>query len=257
MCKLIVVVVLLTAACTPRAAVQGPPPLPPAPHPAAEGPSVAAVQRAGRLRVAADLSVPPLAFHDPSGPRGFDVDLVGLVAQALGVRAEIVDIPITAMREAFPASADLAAGALSAGVVPGLATDPYGEASPAVVWGGKTSGNTLPALHGKRVAASIGSPGERLAREAGATLILTYLPEQSLALVADGRVDAAIADGPEAFGFVSSRAGLRTSAAGGPAVPLVFITRPDASDLAGYVSAVIRELRSDGGLQQLRQRWHL
>jgi len=248
---------VLVAACASRAAVQGPPPLPAAPHPAAQGPSVAEVRRAGRLRVAADLSVPPMAFRDASGPRGFDVDLIGLVAQALGVRAEIVDTPMAAMREGFPTGADLAAGALSAGLVPGLATDPYADASPAIVWSRKTSGSTLPALRGKRVAAPIGSPGERLARDAGATLVVTYLPEESLALVADGRADAAIADGPAASDFVSGRTGLRTSAAGGPAVPLVFMARPDASDLAGYVSVVIRELASHGGLKQLRQRWHL
>jgi len=250
-------VALLAAACTPRTAVEGPPPLPPAPHPAAEGPSVAAVQRAGRLRVAADLSVPPMAFRDPSGPRGFDVDLIALVAQALGVRVEMTDTPLAAMRDAFPPGADLAAGALSEGLVPGLATDPYADASPAIVWGRKTPGTTLSALRGRRVAASIGAPGERLAREAGASVVATYLPEQSLALVADGRVDAAIADGPEALGFVSGRSGLRASAAGGPAMPLVLLTRPDASDLAGYVSAVIRELASHGGLRLLRQRWHL
>lgn len=254
---MIAAAVFAAAACAPRAAVQSTPPLPAAPHPAVEGPSVAAVQRSGRLRVAADLSVPPLAFRDASGPRGFDVDLVGLVARALGVRVEITDTPAAAMREAFPPNADLAAGALFQGMAPGVATDPYGDASPAIVWGGKTPGSGLSALRGKRVATALGGPGERLARDAGATLVTTYLTEQSLALVADGRVDAAIADGPQALGFVSGKAGLRTSAAGGPAVPLVLIARPDAADLAAYASAAIRELRSGGGLQQLRLRWHL
>jgi ABC-type amino acid transport substrate-binding protein len=249
--------VFLAAACAPRTAIQNTPPLPAAPHPAAEGASVAAVRRSGRLRVAADLSVPPMAFRDASGPRGFDVDLVGLVAQALGVRVEIMDTPAAAMREAFPPNADLAAGALSDDMAPGVATDSYGDASPTIVWGGKTSGSSLTALRGRRVAAALGSPGERLARDAGATLVTTYLPEQSLAMAADGRADAAIADGPEALGFVSGKAGLRTSADGGPAVPLVLIARPDAADLAAYASAVIRELRSRDGLKQLRQRWHL
>jgi ABC-type amino acid transport substrate-binding protein len=253
---LIAAAVFVTAACAPRTEVQSRPPLPAAPHPAAEGPSVAAVRSSGRLRVAADLSIPPAAFRDASGPRGFDVDLVRLVAQALGVRIEITDTPAAAMREAFPPNADLAAGALSEGMVPGVATDAYGDAAPAIVWSGKTSGSGIVALRGRRVAAALGSPGERLARGAGATLVTTYLPEQSLALVADGRVDAAIADGPEALGFVSGRAGLRTSAAGGPAVPLVLIARPDAADLAAYASAVIRELRSGDGLRQLRRRWH-
>lgn len=254
---LIAVVVVLAAACTPRSAVEAPPPLPPAPHPAAEGPSVAAVQRAGRLRVVADLSVPPMAFRDPSGPRGFDVDLIGLVAQALGVRVEITDTPLAAMRDSFPPNADVAIGALSEGTVPGVATDPYSDVTPAIVWGSKTSGATLAALRGKRVAAALGKPGERLAREGGASVVVTYLAEHSLALVADGHVDAAIADGPEALSFVSGRTGLRTSGTGAPSVSLVFITRPDAADLAAYASAVIRELRSHDGLKQLQQRWHL
>ncbi|HLW47313.1 MAG TPA: transporter substrate-binding domain-containing protein [bacterium] len=248
---------LLTAACAPRTAVQGPPPLPPAPHPAAQGPAVAAVQRAGKLRVAVDLSVPPMAFRDASGPAGFDVDLIGLIARSLGVSGEITDMPSAAMRGAFPANEDLAAGALSAGMVPGAATEAYETASQTIVWRAGTRGSTLQELRGKRVAVSLGRPGERLARGAGATLVPTYLPEESLAMVGDGRVDAAIADGPEALGFVSGRSGLRTSAAGGPAASFVMVARPGAGDLAAYVSAVIQELRSRGGLEQLRRRWHL
>lgn len=198
-----------------------------------------------------------MAFRDPSGPRGFDVDLIDLVAGSLGVRAEIIDTPIAAMREGVPPNADLAAGALSAGMVPGVATAAYGDASPTIVWAAKTAGSAVGALRGRRVAVSVGSAGERLARDAGATLVATYLPEESLALVADGRVDAAIADGPQALGFVADRTGLRASAAGGPAVSFVLIARPDAADLAAYVSAVIRELDSSGGLAQLRRRWHL
>ena len=251
------VALLATAACAPGTAVEGPLPLPAVPHPAAEGPAVAAVQRAGRLRVAVDLSVPPMAFRGTSGPEGFDVDLAALVARSLGARAVITDTPVGAMRDAFPANEDLVAGALRAGAVPGIASEAYEDASPAIVWGVRTPGTALQALRGKRVAVSIGRSGERLARDAGATSVLTYLPEESFAMVGDGRVDAAIADGPEALGFVSGRRGLRTSILSGPAVSLVIIAQPGAEDLAAYASAVIRELRSGGGLDQLRRRWHL
>lgn len=253
----IVVLMMLAAACAPRSAVQGPPPLPAAPHPAGAGPVLDAIRSAGHLRVAADLSSPPMAFRDASGPRGFDVDVVTLVAQALGVHADVADMPVAAMREEFPRGADLAAGALSAGTVPGIATEPYADAAPVIVWGAKTSGGAPAELRGRRVAAAAGSPGERLAREAGAAVVTTYLPEQSLAMVADGRVEAAVAGGPEAMGFAWGRTGLRTSAAGGPAVPLVLIVRPGADDLAAYVSDIVRGLRANGGLDQLRRRWHL
>jgi ABC-type amino acid transport substrate-binding protein len=248
---------VLTAACAPRTGLQGPPPLPAAPHPAVRGPAVAAVQRAGRLRVAVDLSVSSIAFRDASGPAGFDVDLIDLIAGSLGVRAEFIDTPIAAMRHAFPPAIDLAAGALSADLVPGVATEPYLTAVPTIVWGARTSGTTLAALRGKRVAASLGRVGERLARDAGATVVPTYLPEESLAMVGKGRVDAAIADGPEALGFISGRNGVRITAAGGPAASFVLIARPGAAGLAAYASAVIHDLRSSGGLEQLRRRWHL
>jgi ABC-type amino acid transport substrate-binding protein len=249
--------VFLTAACAPHTAVQGPPALPPAPHPAVRGPAVVAVQRAGRLRVAVDLSVPPMAFHDTSGVAGFDVDLIGLVAQSLGVRAQITDTAIAAAPDGFPRDEDLAAGALSAGMVPGEATQAYETASLSIVWGTRTSGTALEALRGKRVAVPLGGPGERLARDVGAVVVATYLPQESLAMVGDGRVDAAIADGPEALDFVSGRTGLRTSEAGGPVSSFVIIARPGAADLAAYVSAVIEALRSSGGLGQLRRRWNL
>jgi ABC-type amino acid transport substrate-binding protein len=248
---------VLVAACSPRAAVQGPPALPPAPHPAVRGPAVVAVQRAGRLRVAVDLSVPPMAFRDASGPAGLDIDLIGLVAQSLGVPAEITDLPIAAMADVFPRNEDLAAGALRAGMVPGAPTQAYERASPAVVWGARTAGTAPGALRGKRVAAALGGSGERLAENAGAVVVSTYLPEEALAMAGNGRVDAAIAGGPEALGFVSGRARLRTTQAGGPTTSFVFVARPGAADLAGYVSAVIAELRSNGGLDRLRRRWHL
>ena len=253
----IVMLMMLATACAPRSAVQGPPPLPATPHRAGAGPALDAIRRGGHLRVAVDLSSPPMAFRDASGPRGFDIDLATLVAQGLGVRAEITDIPVAVMHAEFPRGADLAAGALSGATVPGIATEAYAGVAPVIVWGPKTPGSAAADLRGKRVAAAAGSPGERLAREAGAAVVTTYLPEQSLALVADGRVQAAVAGGPEAMGFVWGRSGLRTSAAGGPDVPLVLVVRPGAEDLAAYVSDVVRGLRANGGLDQLRRRWHL
>jgi ABC-type amino acid transport substrate-binding protein len=253
----IVAAVALMAACAPSITVQSPPPLPQAPHPDVHGPAIAAVQRAGRLRVAVDLSVPPMAFRDASGPAGVDVDLITLVAAALGVHADIVDTPRGAMRDAFPRNADLAAGALSSGAVPGESSAAYATASPAIVWGARTPGTAVGALRGKRVAVSLGQPGERLARDAGATVVPTYLGEESLAMVADARVDAAIVDGPEALGFVFGRTGLRVSPAEGPTTSFVIIARPGAPQLAVYVSAVIDELRRGGGMEQLRRRWHL
>ena len=54
-----------------------------------------------------------------------------------------------------------------------------------------------------------GSPGAGVARQAGASVVaLTFLPEQALAAVAAGQVQAAVVDEPLARGYAADHRGL-------------------------------------------------
>jgi ABC-type amino acid transport substrate-binding protein len=219
------------------------------------GPAVAAIRRAGALRVAADLSDPPMAFRAGQTPQGFEIDLGTLLARALGVRLEVTDTPLAAMRAGVPRGADVVLSAVRAGQIPGISSTPYYVSGQAILWRDRSPVRSLDALRGRHVAVAAGTPTPADLR--GAVLSVSYLPEQALAAVADGRVEAALGDRPLLLWYAHVHPGLGVTPEPGQDVPLVAVVRPDAPDLAAFVSAVIRELRQDGGLVQLRRRWHL
>ncbi len=244
----------LAAACGSRTA--GVPLLPPTPHLSMRGPAITHIQRAGVLRVASDLSYPPMESRDGGVARGFEIDLAVLIADALGVRLDVTDTPVAAMTSAFPQGIDLLLSALPAGRTPGVPSDPYYVSGQALLWREGAPVRTPDALRGLRVAVTAGSPGESLARGAG-TRIVTYMPEQALAAIPDGRAQAAVGDLPVVLAFAQAHPHVGATSGPWATVPLVAMARPDAPDLAAFVSAAIQTLRRDGGLEQLRQRWHL
>jgi polar amino acid transport system substrate-binding protein len=234
------------------------PPLPPTPHPALGGPAIAQIRGAGVLRVASDLSYPPMEFRENGAPRGFEVDLAALLAGALGVRLEIIDVPLTVTGAEFPAGVDVLLSGIPAegAAAVGRPSEPYYVSSQAILWRDGAPVRTPQDLRGLRVAVSAGSPGEALAAGAGAFAV-SYLPEQAMADVAAGRAQAAVGDRPLLLWYAQTHPHLHVSAGAWHETALVAVTRWDASDLAAFITAALRELRANGGLDQLRRRWHL
>jgi len=233
------------------------PPLPAAPHVAAVGPTVDKIRRAGVFRVAVDLSYPPMAFRRDGAPAGFDIELATLLARSLGVRLVVVDTPILTVRDGVPADTDAVVGVAPQAVVPGLPSDPYYTSQQAILSQGRSAVGSLDGLRGLHVAVAAGSRGVAVAQDAGAIPDLTYLPEEALAAVAQGRARAAVADAPLVLDYAASHAGLRVVGGFGAPVPRVVVVSKDAPDLASAVSAAVHALDRDGGLGRLRARWHL
>lgn len=234
------------------------PPLPPAPHPTMSGPAIAQIRRSGVLRVASDLSYPPMEFRDNGAARGFEMDLAALLADALGVRLEIVDIPLAVMRAGFPAGADVLLSGISAesaGAV-GRPSEPYYVSSLAILWPEGAPVRTPQDLRGLRVAVVADSPGEAFAASAGA-LAVAYLPEHAMGEVTAGRAQAAVGDRSVLLWYAQTHPRLRVSEGAWRETPFVAVMRWDAFDLVAFFTEALRELRANGGLDQLRQRWRL
>ncbi|HET8998347.1 MAG TPA: transporter substrate-binding domain-containing protein [bacterium] len=247
--------VFLIAACSSGGA--GRPPLPPAPHPSAQGPVVAAIKRAGVLRVASDLTYPPLAFRDQGAPQGFEMDLAGLLAAALGVRLEVIDTPRAAAR-AGDVDADLLISEWEAEGAPGPASTPYYVMRQAILWREKQTPAPDGSLRNVRVAVQARSRGQAVAERLGATLaVVEYQPLEALGAVARGTVQAAVVDLPLVAAYARTHPRLRMSTGSWVDMPLVVVVRPRAPDLLAFTSAVIQELDQRGGLAQLRRRWQL
>jgi ABC-type amino acid transport substrate-binding protein len=247
---------LLMASC--GAHVASVPPLPPAPNVEASGPAVSRIQHDGTLRVAADLSYPPMAFRADSGPRGFDVDVATLLAQSLRVHLAVVDTPLAVVRLGVPSDTDMAIGALPSGAMRGRASAPYYMMGQAIVSPSRQVVGTVAALRGLRVAAAAGSVGASVAERAGASATaLTFLPEQALSALVSGQAQATVVDDPLARGNAATHPGLVVTGIAETSVPLVAVVPQNESDLAGFVSDALKSLGQSGGLARLRERWHL
>ncbi|HXX38027.1 MAG TPA: transporter substrate-binding domain-containing protein [bacterium] len=250
------VLALLLVGCGPRAAQT--PPMPNAPRVAASGPTVDRIRHEGVMRVAADLSYPPMAYRRDGTPAGFDVDLATLLAASLGVRLRVIDTPLSTMAGVgVPAGADAVLGGIPEGVVPGLSSGPYYVSRQAILSIARRAVESPRGLRGLHVAVAVGGRGAAVARDAGAILDVTALPEQALDEVALGRAQAAVADAPLVFNYAAEHPGLRATGGVGAPVPFVVVVPREAHDLATFVSAALHDLDRDGGLAQLRARWHL
>lgn len=218
---------------------------------------MAAIKRAGVLRVASDLSYPPLAFRDGEVPRGYEIDLADLLAAALGVRLDVIDTPRAAMRSGF-ADADLLIGGWMADGAPGLASAPYYVMHQAVLWREGQKPAADGSLRNIRTAVQARSPGQAVAEHLGATAaVVAYEPFEAMGAVLRGDVQAAVADLPLVAEYARAHRHLRVSTGPWPEVPLVVVVRAGAPDLLAFTSSAIQELEQRGGLAQLRQRWHL
>jgi polar amino acid transport system substrate-binding protein len=247
--------VFFLAAC--GAVRSGRPPLPAAPHPAVQGPVVATIKRAGVLRVASDLSYPPLAFREGGVPSGYEIDLAAVLASALGVRLEVIDTPRAAMRPGF-ADADLLISGWTAEGAPGPVSAPYYVMRQAILWREGQSPAADGSLRNLRVAVQPRSRGHGVAEQLDAgPLVVAYQPVGALVAVSRGDAQAAVADLPLVAEYARTHRHLRVSTGPWTGAPLVVVVRGDAPDLLAFTSAAIQELQQRGGLAQLRQRWHL
>lgn len=218
---------------------------------------MAAISRAGVLRVASDLSYPPLAFREAGAPAGFEIDLAGLIAAALGVRLEVLDTPRAMMRPPF-ADADLLISGWTPDGAPGLASAPYYMMRQAILWREGQGPAADGSLRNVRVAAQARSRGQAVAEQLGGALgVLTYQAEAAMGAVSRGDAQAAVADLPLVTEYARTHRHLRVSTGRWGEVPLVVVARAGASDLVAFTSAAIRELEQRGGLDRLRQRWHM
>ncbi|WP_199440518.1 transporter substrate-binding domain-containing protein [Umezawaea beigongshangensis] len=163
-----------------------------------------ALVEAGKLTTCTHLSYKPFQFSQGDETVGFDVDLVDLVAKELGVEQKIFDTPFETITsgEAFKSSkCDLAAAGMTINDARKESidfSDPYFDASQALLVK-KGSGITdLASLRGKKIGVQLETTGEEYAnanKDANGYEVIQFedLPLMETA-VRTGAVDAAIND---------------------------------------------------------------
>jgi len=163
------------------------------------------------IRIATDATFPPFEMVDEISKEltGFDVDLMKAIAESAGFQYEFVNLPFDPMLAGVSeCQYDLAIAAITITderKAQFLFSDPYIDAGQIIIV--KGDDNTITSksdLSGKTIGAQLGTTGEI---EAKAIEGITYKPYDTYDLafldLANGQIDAVIADYPTALGFIA------------------------------------------------------
>jgi polar amino acid transport system substrate-binding protein len=229
----------------------------------AEGGGPALVQD-GALTTCTHLPYPPFQFERDGEVVGFDIELMDLVAEELGVEQEVVDTPF----ETIKTGADLNAGKCDVAAAGMTITEerkagldfsvPYFDATQALM-AKKGSGITsLEDAKGKKFGSQSATTGEDFAKQAGIDPVSFESSDAELNGLKSGQVEVIVQDLPvvsewlkdEANSDYEIVANLDTGEQYG------FAVKKDGNDeLLATIDEVITTAREDGTYDEIYEKW--
>jgi len=239
--------------------------------PATSGGSMAAPTtiQPGKLLVCTHLSYKPFQFKDESGKVvGFDVDLMDLVAKKLNVTQEIVDIEFAQITSGAAFAANKCdAGAAATTIREDRAeailfSEPYFEATQALLVKTGSGIKDLAGLRGKKLGVQTDTTGQDYAKENEAAngyeiVVFEDMPSQ-LAAVLSGRVDAAVNDNGVVFDYAKENPTSEVSAQFDTGEQYGLMAKKDdanATALMKVVNDVLTESKSNGTYNDIYKKW--
>ncbi|WP_371404201.1 ABC transporter substrate-binding protein [Kribbella sp. NBC_00662] len=221
----------------------------------------------GKLTVCTHLPYKPFQYKDGTDVVGFDVDLLNLVADDLGLKQDVVNIEWAQVTSgaAFQAKkCDMGMGAMTITKERQAAisiTDPYMDATQ-VLMAKKDSGiKTLADLRGKKLGAQADTTGKKYADENAAANGYTVIPFNDLALqennVKSGRVAAAINDNGVLYDFVKDNPDMAVVAEFNTGEQYGFGALKDGSGpkLVSKFNELLTKAKSDGKYNEIYKKW--
>ncbi|MFF3381073.1 transporter substrate-binding domain-containing protein [Streptomyces sp. NPDC002680] len=222
------------------------------------------VVKAGQLTVCTHLPYPPFQSEIDGKVQGFDVSLVDLVAKNLGVKQEILDTPF----ENFKTGAFLNSDQCDLGAAGMTITeerkknvdfsDPYFDATQAVLVDKKSGITSFDGLKGKKVGAQAQTTGEDYAKEKGLDPVSFESSDAVLNGLRTGQVEAVIIDYPVVQGWLKDKANadaftvvdnLNTGEQYG------FTVKKGNTKLLAAIDKAITDAKADGTYKKLYEQW--
>ncbi|MEH1164835.1 basic amino acid ABC transporter substrate-binding protein [Micromonospora sp. CPCC 205539] len=224
--------------------------------------------KAGTLTVCTHLPYPPFQSKDSSGKVvGFDVDIIDLVAKDLGVEQAIVDTPF----EGIKSGQDLNTGKCDAAAAGMTITeerqkvmnfsDPYFDATQAMLVKTGKPYKSLDDLKGKKVAVQAATTGRDYARKFEKEKNLQLVEFEDLAAeqqaLANGQVEAAINDLPVWAEYIKENpGGFEVAAEFNTGEQYGISVKKDGNpELLKKINEALAKARQDGTYDKLYEKW--
>ena len=225
--------------------------------------------KSGVLQVCTHLSYKPFQFKDDSGKVvGFDVDVMDLVAKKLGAEQEIVDIDFAQITSgAVFAAKKCDAGAAATTINDKrkeaiLFSDPYFEATQALLVKKDSGIKDLPDLKGKKLAVQTDTTGQEYGnknKDANGYEVVVFddMPTQ-LAGVLAGRADAAVNDNGVVFDYAKENPTTEVVKEFNTGEQYGFMFQKDNANgtaLAKLTNEVLTAAKADGTYNDIYKKW--
>ncbi len=217
----------------------------------------------GVLTVATEGTYRPFTFHDASGELvGYDVEVAEAVAKRLGLEIRFQETQWDAIFAGLDAGRfDTIANQVS--ITPDREEDyvfsqPYTVSRGVVVVAeGDTSISSFDDLDGKVTAQSLTSNWRTLAEESGAQIEAVEGWAQAVALLEQDRVDATINDSLTVLDHLNAHpdSPITIAAETEETSQSAFVVTPEREALAEAIDAALDELRAEGVLTELSEKY--
>lgn len=219
----------------------------------------------GTLTVATEGTYRPFSFHDDNGAgelTGYDVEIIEAVAEKLDLEVKFEETQWDAIFAGLDAGRfDVIANQVTINderTAKYLFSAPY-TVSPGVivVTEDDDSISSFADLEGKTTAQSLTSNWNDLATESGAKVEGVEGWAQAVELLRQGRVDATINDKLTFLDYetTNSPSGLKIAAETDEAGEQAFVFTKDKESLVEAVDAALEELRADGTLAEISEKY--
>ncbi len=222
----------------------------------------------GKLKACTHLSYKPFEFKDGAKVVGFDVDLMGLVAEKLGLEQEVVDIEFATITSGAAFAAKKCDAGFGATTINDerkkavLFSDPYFDSTAALI-AKKDSGVTdLSSLKGKKLGVQTDTTGQEFGEKEKAAngftpVVFDDLPTQ-LAAVLSGRVEAAVNDNGPLLDYAKDNPTTEVVKEfdTGEQYGLMFKKDdPNGQKLADTANEVLKAAKADGRFNEIYKKW--
>ncbi|GAA1978746.1 amino acid ABC transporter substrate-binding protein [Isoptericola halotolerans] len=217
----------------------------------------------GTLTVATEGTYRPFTFHDATGDLvGYDVEVAEAVADKLGLEVSFAETQWDGIFAGLDAGRfDTIANQVS--MTPERLesyefSQPYTVSRGVVVVAeGDTAISSFADLDGKTTAQSGTSNWRTLAEESGAQIEVVEGWAQSVALIEQGRVDATVNDSLTVLDYLNEHpdAPIEIAAETDETSESGFVVTPERAALAEAIDGALDELRTDGTLTELSEKY--